>query len=409
MASIIYNYKPIIVNLKINLLVVIASYSIISFGDGLVSPMFTRYLETLGATPVIIGSIESLKYIFLSMSIFGGYLADKIGRKRVIIISHIVFSLSLLWLILASDWRMALMGIILLNVKSLSDPAIDALVADDTSRGERGRTYSLMWVVFTLATIISSSILIFIINKLGVFLAVKMGFVIYFIIAILTVIMFYLFLEETHLAEQISLLDTNIRDIYGSIVLATRASSSEFRSFILYYLVETPARLILMTFYILYLEHIVKANDVLIAFVFSSAMILYLSIQIIIGPLIDNINRARGLFILLLLTFIFLLVLLIAYQNIVVSITACVFMIVTIFLEQYFHKILMADITVKETRGISLGLIKTISGIQSILSLIIGGFLFEINPFYPFILSAVSIAISLLTLIHKFKLFSNSI
>jgi len=81
-----------------------------------------------------------------------------------------------------------------------------------------------------------------------------------------------------------------------------------------------------------------------------------------------------------------------------ISVIFCMLMIATLFLEQYMHKIFMADVTVKESRGTSLGLIRTIIGLESALSIVIGGILFELNPSYPFVLSIISLSISLLVL-----------
>ncbi len=62
------------------------------------------------------------------------------------------------------------------------------------------------------------------------------------------------------------------------------------------------------------------------------------------------------------------------------------------------HIIFMADVTVKEYRGVSLGLIRTIIGSESALSIIFGGILFELSPFYPFFLSIASLFLSLILL-----------
>ena len=398
MLNLYNNYKDTVRTLKKNPRIVILYYTLIYAGEGLVIPLFVRYLEILDATPSIIGALAGLNYFLLSLGLVGGYIADKFGRRKIIITTHFIFALSLLWFIFARNWMWAIPGILLLGARTLSSSAIDAVMADDTSTGERGKVYSLMWMFITLATIISSIGLVFIVDKLGVYNGVKLGFVIYFAIALATAILLYLHLEETHLhsTTQSSLIPP--KQFVKDIITTIKSSSKHFRLFLAYYLTETPARMILMTYYVLYLVHIVNASDALTALVFSVAMIVYLLAQIMIGPLVDKVNRAKVLSLLVALTLLCSLVFTISYQNLMISVIFCVLMIATIFLEQYMHIIFMADATVKGSRGTSLGLIQTIIGLESALCVFIGGILFELNPSYPFVLSIISLFISLLVL-----------
>ncbi len=389
------DYKNSIKTVKKNLATLILCNTLLAAGGGFIAPLFVRYLETLGATPSIIGAIEGLNYLLLLTTLIGGYIADKLGRRNIIVVTHFIFTFSLLWFIFARNWMWAIPGILMLGARTLSDPVIDAVMADDTSTGERGKVYSIMWVLITLATIVSSLGLVFIVDKLGVHNGVKLGFMVYFAIALITAMLFYFRLEETHSPQPVPVTPKHfVKDIITTI----KSSSKPFRLFLIYYLAETPARMILMTYYVLYLVHVANASDALTALVFSVAMIVYLLTQIMIGPLVDKVNRAKVLSLLIALTLLCSLVFTVSYQNLMISVIFCVFMIATIFLEQYMHIIFMADVTVKESRGTSLGLIRTIIGLESALSVFIGGILFELNPSYPFVLSIISLFISLLVL-----------
>src|SRR5690606_34629473 len=126
-----YNsYSDAIREIKKNTATLIICNTLIAAGSGLTAPLFVRYLEALGATPSIIGSIEGLNYLLLFATIIGGYLADIFGRKKIIVISHLIFSLALLWFLSANTWIWAIPGVILLGGRVLSEPAIDALLAD---------------------------------------------------------------------------------------------------------------------------------------------------------------------------------------------------------------------------------------------------------------------------------------
>ena len=394
--DLLQDYKNSIKTVKKNSVTLILCNTLLAGGGGFVAPLFVRYLETLGATPSIIGAIEGLDYLLLSLGLVGGYVADKFGRRNIIVATHFIFAFSLLWFIFARNWIWAIAGILMLGARTLSMPAIDAVMADDTSTGERGKIYSTMWVLITLTTIVSSLGLVFIVDKLGVHNGVKLGFMVYFAIALITAMLFYFRLEETHSTPQPALITP--KQFVNDLITTIKSSSKPFRLFLLYYFAETPARMILMTYYVLYLVHVANASDALAALVFSAAMMVYLLAQIMIGPIVDKVNKAKVLSLLIALTLLCSLVFTVSYQNLMISVIFCMLMIATLFLEQYMHKIFMADVTVKESRGTSLGLIRTIIGLESALSIVIGGILFELNPSYPFVLSIISLSISLLVL-----------
>ncbi|KUG17755.1 hypothetical protein ASZ90_012561 [hydrocarbon metagenome] len=391
-----YNsYSDAIREIKKNTATLIICNTLIAAGSGLTAPLFVRYLEALGATPSIIGSIEGLNYLLLFATIIGGYLADIFGRKKIIVISHLIFSLALLWFLSANTWIWAIPGVILLGGRVLSEPAIDALLADETTSEKRGKVYSIMWVLITSTTILASLALTYITSAIGLFYGVKLGFTMYFIFVIISIFLFYYFLEDKARDNPPSVLKFNKfrRDLSKTI----RASSAGYWHFFSYYLVETPARMILSTYYVLFLVHVTHASDALAAMVFSIAMIIYLLAQILIGPVIDKVNRVHALSCMLILTF-FSVLLFILLNSIILVIFSCAIMLATIFLEQYMHLIFMADVTIDENRGTSMGLMLTVMGIESALSVFLGGFLYELNPFYPFGFALLFLFISLLIL-----------
>lgn len=389
------SYSATIKAIKRNTTILIVCNTLIAIGNGLTAPLFTRYLEELGATPSIIGYILGGNSLLLFVTLIGGYLADMFGRKKIIVASYLILSLSIPWFIVADTWIWAVPGIILLGARTLSEPGIDALLADETTSDERGKVYSIMWVLITSTTILSSSMLAFITSAMGLYQGVRSGFMVYFILAIITVFLFNYYLEDK---KPLPCSSPNFIHFHESLWKTARASSRDYRLFFAYYLAETPARMILSTYYVLFLVHVSKASDALAAMVFSIAMVIYLVSQIAIGPLIDKVDRAHALSSFLILTLLSTMFFNVFNNNLLIVAFFCVIMLVTIFLEQYMHLIFMADVTVEENRGTSLGLMQTVIGIESALSIVVGGMLFEIDPFYPFILSVLFLMISLIIL-----------
>ncbi|HOT06332.1 MAG TPA: MFS transporter [Methanotrichaceae archaeon] len=377
--------------IKKNTATIIICNTLIAVGSGLTAPLFVRYLEVLGATPRIIGSIEGINYVLLFATILGGYLADLLGRKKIIVISHAIFSVALLWFVFTNTWIWAIPGIVLLGGRVLSEPAIDALLADETASKERGKIYSLMWILITLASIGSSLGLTYITSLIGLYYGVKFGFTLYFILVILSLCLFYIFLEDNEHKHTPAVNFSKFRDDLSKTM---KACSSDYWHFFAYYLAETPARMLLSTYYVLFLVHAASSTDAQAAMVFSIAMIIYLVTQIIVGPLIDKVNRRHALSCMLIATLVTTMLFILS-NNLLLVIASCAVMLATIFLEQYMHLIFMADVTANENRGTSLGLMQTIIGMESALSVFVGGFLFEMNPFYPFEIAILFLVFSL--------------
>jgi len=326
------SYRTTIKKIKRNTATLIICKTLIAIGSGLTAPLFVRYLEELDATPGIIGYLEGVNYLLLFAIIIGGYLADKFGRKRVVVASYFIFSLSMPWFIFAGTWIWAIPGIILLEAKTLSEPGINSLLADETASDERGKVYSILWALITLTTILSSLALTLITSAIGLYLGVKLGFITYFILAIISVLLFNQFLDDKR--KDYPCLLPSFNQFREDLRKALMVSGRDYRHFFTYYLVETPARMILSTYYVLFLVHVSQVSDVIAAMVFSISMIIYLVAQIIIGPLIDRVNRTHALSCFLAMTLFSTILFNTFNNNLVLVVSSCAIMLATIFLEQ---------------------------------------------------------------------------
>jgi len=168
--------------------------------------------------------------------------------------SYLIFSLSMPWFVFAGTWSWVIPGIILLEAKTLSEPGISALLADETASEERGKLYSILWVLITSTTILSSLVLTFITSAMGLYQGVKLGFIIYFILSIISAYLFNHFLDDKR--KDIPCLLPSFNQFREDLRNALMASNRDYRLFFTYYLMETPARMILSTYYFLFLVHV---------------------------------------------------------------------------------------------------------------------------------------------------------
>jgi DHA1 family multidrug resistance protein-like MFS transporter len=115
-----YNsYSDAIREIKKNTATLIICNTLIAAGSGLTAPLFVRYLEALGATPSIIGSIEGLNYLLYchnNWRISCRYLWTKKNNRDII---HLIILSRSALVLSANTWIWAIPGVILLGGRVL--------------------------------------------------------------------------------------------------------------------------------------------------------------------------------------------------------------------------------------------------------------------------------------------------
>lgn len=130
--------------LRGNLLIMIITSGIWTFGASFAAPFDTLYYMGLGASYADIGYLTAIwSFSRIFSLVIGGYLADKIGRRRLV--AHLSFALASaeLYIALIPDWRYAIPHRIYDGfIGGLREPAFSALIADSTSVAKRALAYS---------------------------------------------------------------------------------------------------------------------------------------------------------------------------------------------------------------------------------------------------------------------------
>ena len=120
-----------------------------SFGFSLFFPFLTIYLvQTLGASAAQAGLVVAAYSVFSVVSgIAGGWLADRIGRRPVLIGSISCTAILVLSMALASEvWHVALFMLLLGCIDPAFVPAARAAVADTVEEPRRPRAFGLLSV-----------------------------------------------------------------------------------------------------------------------------------------------------------------------------------------------------------------------------------------------------------------------
>ena len=127
-----------------NVIVLTLSWIIWSPFQVAVWTYFQAYLKELGATPSIIAFISSVTTIAIIFArIFGGYLTDIIGRRKMIVIFTFFIAFSYYAYTWFLDWRWVLIVGVLSNLALLYQPALNAIIADSLPKKRRGFGYMI--------------------------------------------------------------------------------------------------------------------------------------------------------------------------------------------------------------------------------------------------------------------------
>ncbi|MDK2373381.1 MAG: MFS transporter [Candidatus Korarchaeota archaeon] len=126
--------------IKRNLGVMAATWAIMSPFTSATGVYSSLYILELGGSPVEVGLIVMVGTIVLAFSrLIGGYLADTVGRKRILVPMTTLYGASYFLYALAPDWTWVLWGTVVGSVALMYQPAVQAIVADTLPPESRGK------------------------------------------------------------------------------------------------------------------------------------------------------------------------------------------------------------------------------------------------------------------------------
>lgn len=112
------------------------------------------YLEVLGYSTVLFGSLALLMEItHVAILIGSGYLADRFGRKRIMLLGSVLGTLGIMIFAFFESVPLFILASILLGASSgFWGPAFTAMLAEKTSERRRGYLFSLNSIVSQLGS-----------------------------------------------------------------------------------------------------------------------------------------------------------------------------------------------------------------------------------------------------------------
>lgn len=131
--------------LERNVVVVSAVVFLMGFGKELWKRYLPKYLEALGAGAGIVGLFGTTRDFFDAVYQYpGGWLADRVGRRRAFLVFIALVSAGYLVYILSPSWPYVFLGLALsMSWASMASPAVFAVIGDALPKGRRAMGFTL--------------------------------------------------------------------------------------------------------------------------------------------------------------------------------------------------------------------------------------------------------------------------
>ena len=191
--------SSILDNVRGNLGVMMVSAGLWTFSGQLVWPFQSILVLRLGGSYFHIGLIASIGALAgILPNLLGGYLADTLGRRKMIISMSYLVSLNTLIFYYARDWRWLIAGSIINSIAiGLRQPAFSSIIADSTKEESRAQSYALWAIVPPFFGVVSPYLMGVFMDRYGDLPMLRWGYLLLFFGSFIASSIRYFFLEDT--------------------------------------------------------------------------------------------------------------------------------------------------------------------------------------------------------------------
>lgn len=176
-----------------------------SIFNGLWQLWWTLYLIQELNTPVtivgLLATIQNTSRILFQLP--GGIVADRIGRKRVIVFGTSLRVIAPIFLFTAKSWHWVIPGIVLNAVASFYMPAFNAIIAESLPKERRGAAFGAYRMLTSIPQIFMPVISGYYLDVMGIGRGVRVGLMMFTAAAAVSVVVRAIFLTETLKPEDI--------------------------------------------------------------------------------------------------------------------------------------------------------------------------------------------------------------
>jgi MFS family permease len=407
-----------------NILVLAVSDLLGNFVRSMVFPYASLYVLALGGNATHIGLVNFMGlFAGVLMLPVAGHITDHADRVRLLVLSGFLSSLFLVLTIFAPNWQVVAGASLLLGMVVFQFPAYASLVADSLSPQERGRDLGMMNTISSSLAIFSPYIAGFIIDRYTANLGMRFLYGGMLVVYLVSTFIQFRFLREHSTSHReplkLAALTRALGQAYRSIPKLWGQMSSPLKALALVILLSFLANAVAGSFWVVYAIEEIKLSTTQWGLILLVESVVRLLTFLPAGMLVDRWGRknallaalvislvATPLFILLKTFIAILLIRSVISIAFVLAIPACT--------------ALMADLVPRALRGQMMAAIGQ-GGMMIgpagggtggpalgylfipavMLASLAGGYLYTLNPVYPWIFSlGVGLISIILTIVY---------
>lgn len=375
-------FRKLFEGLTGNFLILALSWLLMDFSREIAETYRQLYILALGGTGFTLGLFSAgLRLATGVVYPLGGLIADRYGRRKLVVTMSFLLSLTYLLYALAPSWEWIVAGAVLTGLATIHSPALYAMIADSLPPEKRGLGFSLITTITGVATTPAPMVAAFLFDRLGLIKAMRTAYLIV-VFFCLAASLIRLRLTETLPSSE----SFDVRSLLRSYPESLKALLDVWRrlpSPLVYLLVvdllATSAFFIADSFIVVFLVDYRRVLDEpLWAVVYTLSALSAVASSIPVGRLIDRVGRRKPL-----LTSLPLLIssfpVLLYGDAFLTSLTVCLWIPLWIAVFTSIES-LEADLTPRKFRGrfsASRGLATLVFGAAACL---LGGVLYEVSP-----------------------------
>jgi MFS family permease len=190
--------------LKGNLGVVLLSSGLWNLAGQMTWSFFPLYVLGLGGSYVDIGLISAMDAIVrIIPTLLGGYLADTIGRKKIVYTMSFLLAVNELIKAFAPIYQILFLSAAFGALwGGIREPAFSSIIADSTTPDNRALSYALWSIVPPLFGLFSPYAMGILMDRYGTVVALRWGYLFVFATGVVASFIRYRFLEESLTPEE---------------------------------------------------------------------------------------------------------------------------------------------------------------------------------------------------------------
>ena len=164
---------------------------------------WSLYLLELGAPILMIGFVSTLNDLSrVLLQLPGGMLADKYGRRKVILAGTVIRTIAPLIMFFARTWQHVVPGMLLNTASIFYMPALNATISESLPFERRGAAFGVYRTITSSPQIFMPIISGIYIAQLGIVDGVRLGFILYEFACIAAFLIRFRYLRETLSAQE---------------------------------------------------------------------------------------------------------------------------------------------------------------------------------------------------------------